>query len=257
MPKAKAAAMKALALDDTLPDARIALASVHLFFDWDWAGAETELKRAIELNPSSAQAHDLYGLYFAALQKFDPAIAEIRRARDLDPLSLRLYGDLLSTLVTAGRDDDAIRESRAALKREPNFAAAYEWMGIAYMQQRRFAEAIGALEKASQLDPNPEIALFLGQVEALAGNRAEAEKLVHQIEAVAKQRYVCKYEIAQVYTSLGQKDQAFEWLKRGADEQADCMVWLKSEPWNDPLRTDPRYAELLKRVGFSSRAAAQ
>jgi TolB-like protein/Flp pilus assembly protein TadD len=257
MPKAKAAAMKALALDDTLPDAHIALGSVHLFFDWDWSGAEAELKRAIELNPSSAQAHDLYGLYFAALQKFDPAIAEIRRARDLDPLSLRFYGDLLSTLVTAGRDDDAIRESRTALEREPNFAAAYEWMGIAYMQQRRLPEALGALEKAHQLDPNPEIALFLGQVQALAGNRAEAEKLLHQIEAVAKQRYVCKYEIAQVYTSLGQKDQAFEWLKRGADEQADCMVWLKSEPWNDPLRTDPRYAELLKRVGFSSRAAAQ
>jgi tetratricopeptide (TPR) repeat protein len=124
-------------LDDTLPDAHIALGSVHLFFDWDWAGAEAELKRAIELNPSSAQAHDLYGLYFAALQKFDPAIAEIRRARDLDPLSLRLYGDLLSTLVTAGRDDDAIRESRAALEREPNFAAAYEWMGMALRPARR------------------------------------------------------------------------------------------------------------------------
>ena len=257
MPQAKAAAMKALALDDTLPDAHIALASVHLYFDWDWAGAEAELKRALELNPSSVQAHDLYGLYFAALQRFDPAVAELRTARDLDPASLRVYADLLFTLVTAGRYDEAIRESRAALQREPKFAAAYEWMGMAYAQQRRFAEAIGALEQAHQLDPNKEIALFLGQVQARAGNRAEAEKLVRQIEAAAKQGYVCKYEIAQVYTSLGQKDQAFQWLKRGADEQADCMVWLKSEPWNDPLRTDPRYAELLKRVGFGSPAAAQ
>jgi TolB-like protein/Tfp pilus assembly protein PilF len=257
MPQAKAAARKALALDDTLPDAHIALASVHLYFDWDWAGAEAELKRALELNPSSAPAHDLYGLYFAAFQRFDSAVAELRMARDLDPFSLPVHADLLFTLVTAGRHDEAIRESRAALERKPNFAAAYEWMGMAYAQQRRFAEAVGALKKAHQLDPNPEIALFLGQVEALAGNRAEAEKLVHQIEAVARQRYVCKYEIAQVYTGLGQKDQAFQWLKRGADEQADCMVWLKSEPWNDPLRTDPRYAELLKRVGLDSLAAAR
>ena len=163
-----------------------------------------------------------------------------------------MYADLLFTLVTAGRYEEAIRESRAALEREPKFAAAYQWMGMAYAQQRQFVEAISALEKAYQLDPNPQIALLLGQVQALAGNRAEAEKRVHQIEAVARQRYVCKYEIAQVYTSLGQKDQAFQWLKRGADEQDDRMVWLKSEPWNDPLRADPRYAELLKRVGFEA-----
>lgn len=257
MPKAKAAAMKALALDDTLPEAHIALASVHLYFDWDWAGAEVEVKRALELNPSSAPAHDLYGLYFAALQRFDSAAAELRTARDLDPVSLRVDADLLFTLVIAGRYEEAIRESRAALDREPKFAAAYEWMGMAYAQQRRFAEAVGALEKAHRLDPNTEIASFLGQAQALAGNRAEAEKLLHQIEAASKQRYVCKYEIAQVYTGLGQKEQAFQWLKRGADDQADCLVWLKSEPWNDPLRTDPRYAELLKRVGFGSPAAAR
>jgi serine/threonine-protein kinase len=178
------------------------------------------------------------------------ASPEGRRASNLDPLSLRISSDVLYTLVLSRRYDEAIEECRKALAREPNFAFAHAWMGVAYTQQRRFPEAVAALQKAQQLDPNYTIALLLAHVEAAAGNRAAAGKLVREIEEAAKHRYVCDYEIATVYTTLGEKDQAFRWLKRGEEQQCNCLMWLRSEPWMDPLRADPRYVALIKRVGF-------
>jgi serine/threonine-protein kinase len=248
MVKARAAALQALALDETLSEAHTALANVYVFYDYDWTRAERELKRAIELNPSSADAHDLYGNYFTALTQFEQGIAEIRRARDLDPLSLRIYGDLVGNLVSARRFDEAISECRKALEREPNFVMAHMQMGLAFAEQRRFPEALAAIRRAYQIDPNPTMSLMLAHVQAASGNRAEAEKLVHQVEEIAKRRYVCNYEIASVYAVLGEKDHAFRWLNMGEKQQCDCMVWLQSEPWMDPLRADSRYLELVKRV---------
>jgi tetratricopeptide (TPR) repeat protein len=248
MPKARAAALQALALDETLSEAHTALAYVYVFYDYDWTRAEKELKRAIELNPSSADAHDLYGNYFTALMQFEQGIGEIRRAHDLDPLSLRILGDLAANLVSARHFDEAIAECRKALQREPNFVMAHMQMGLAFAEERRFPEALAAIRRAYQIDQNPTMSLVLAQVQAASGNRAEAEKLVHQVEEMTKRRYVCDYEIAQVYTVLGEKDQAFRWLKLGEEQQCDCMVWLRSEPWMDPLRADPRYLGLVKRV---------
>jgi len=248
MPKAKAAAVRALDLDETLSEAHTALANVHLFYDYDWTGAEKELKRAIELNPSSAAAHDLYGNYFTALKQFEQGLAEGRRAHDLDPLSLLIVGDVLNTLIDARRFDEAIAECRKALEREPNFATAHMVMGLALAEKRQFPEALAAMRKAYQIDPNPTLSLMLAQVQAASGNRVEAEKLVLQVEEMAKRRYVCDFEIAQVYTVLGEKDQAFRWLNLGKKQQCDCLVWLQAEPWMDPLRIDPRYSELVKRV---------
>jgi eukaryotic-like serine/threonine-protein kinase len=248
MPKAKAAALRALDLDETLSEAHTALANVHLFYEYDWTAAEKELKRAIELNPSSADAHDLYGSYFTALTQFEQGIAESRRAHDLDPLSLLIYSDLLNNLVDARHFDEAVAECRKALEREPNFASAYAVMGLALAEKRQFPEALAAMRKAYQFDPNPTVSLLLAQVQAASGNRVEATKLVHLVEDMAKRRYVCDFEVAQVYTVLGEKDQAFRWLNLGEKQHCDCLVWLQSEPWMDPLHVDPRYVELAKRV---------
>ncbi|MBI3695504.1 MAG: protein kinase [Acidobacteria bacterium] len=250
MPKARAAAKRALELDETLSEAHTSLATVSLFYDWDWSTAEKELKRAIELNPSSADAHNLYGTYFDALRRSEQAIAELRRAHDLDPHSLRIYGNLLGVLVTARQYDQAIEESRRALEKEPSFAFAYAWMGIAYGQKGRFPEAVAATEKAVKLDPNPTTDHFLAIAQAAAGNKSEARRVLAKLEEMAKRQYVCAYEIAEVHVSLGDHDKALQWMQRGLKEQCDCLVWLKSEPWLDPLRVDPRYLDLVKRVGF-------
>jgi serine/threonine protein kinase/tetratricopeptide (TPR) repeat protein len=256
MPQAKTAALRALQLDETLSEAHTALATVHLFYDYDWTGAEKELKRAIELNPSSAAAHDLYGNFLHALTQFEPAVAEGRRAHDLDPLSLPIEADLQYTLLDARQYDEVIAECRKALKGEPNFAVAYVNMGLAFAEKRQFSEALAAVQRAYQIDPNPTITLMLAQVQASSGNRSEAEKLIHNVEEMAKLRYVCDYEVAQVYTVLGKKDQAFRWLELGKKQQCDCLVWLQSEPWMDPLRLGPRYGSLVKRVFGQAAGAA-
>ena len=248
MPQAKAAAQKALQLDDTLSEAHTALAFVLMMFDWDWSGTERELKRAIQLNPSSADAHDFYGNYFTALGQFPEAIAESRRARELDPLSPRAYFDLLGNLLDARRYDETIAECKKALDTDAKFGAAYAMMGLAYAEKRQFPEAIAALTKATELEPIPTVKLFLAHVQAAAGNRAEAEKLLAKMEELSKHRYVCAYEIGSVYVTLGDNSKAMKWLEKGRRDRCDCLVWLKSEPWMDPLRVDPQYVDLLKRV---------
>ena len=248
MPQAKAAAQKALQLDDTLSEAHTALAFVLMMFDWDWSGTERELKRAIQLNPSSADAHDFYGNYFTALGQFPEAIAESRRARELDPLSPRAYFDLLGNLLDARRYDETIAECKKALDTDAKFGAAYAMMGLAYAEKRQFPEAIAALTKATELEPIPTVKLFLAHVQAAAGNRAEAEKLLAKMEELSKHRYVCAYEIGSVYVTLGDNSKAMKWLEKGRRDRCDCLVWLKSEPWMDPLRVDPHYLDLLRRV---------
>ncbi len=255
MPKARASARKALELDESLSEAHTSLATVSFFYDWDWSTAEKEIKRAIELNPSSETAHLLYGEYFGALQSNDQAIAELRRAHELDPLSLLIYGNLLATLVNARQYDQTIEECKRLIEKEPGFAWAYAWIGVAYMQKGRFPEAIAAIEKASKLDPNATIDHFLALAQAAAGNKAEARKLLAKIEEAAKHQYVCAYEVASVHVSLGQNDKAMEWMKRGVKEQCDCLLWLKAESWIDPLRVDPRYLDLVKRVGFPEKGS--
>jgi serine/threonine-protein kinase len=250
MPKAKAAAQRALELDDSLADAHTALAFELENYEWDWTGAERELKRAIELSPSSSDAHYLYGEYLINLRRQEEGIAEIEQAHQLDPLSLRVASDLTWALVWARQYGRAIESGKQLIERDPGFPWGYVWSGMAYSQLRRFPEAIAALKKAAELEPSPAMDHFLADVQAAAGNKLEAQRLAAKLEEESKRGYVCAYEIAEVYTQLGQKDKAFQWMQRGVKEQCDCLVHLKSEPWLDPLRADPRYLELVKRVGF-------
>jgi len=250
MPKAREQALKAIALDDNLSEAHTALADVYLRFDWNWTDAEKELKRALELNPSSAEAHDMYSGYCSALGRNQEAIAEATIAHQLDPLSMMIWVDLVGALMNAREYDRSIAEARKALAGNPDAAFALAWMGMGYMMKGDFAQAIPPLVRAHELDPNVTITHFLGVAQAAAGNRAEAQKLVASLEAAAKTQYVCAYEVAEIHARLGDNDKAFQWLQKGLSEQCDCLIWLRSEPWMDPLRVDPRYLQLLKHVRF-------
>ena len=250
MPLAREAALKALSLDPTLSEAYTALATVKLQYDWDWAGAEQDVKRAIQLNHSSADAHDLYSAFHTALGNFKDALAEIQLARDVDPLSLRFADRFLYILVFFKDYDRAIAEAQTLLARNPDFVMGHAWKAMALTMKGKFPEALEAQKRAYAIDPNPGMQIFLAVIQANAGNKAEAKKLIHKIEDVSKQQYVCNYEISQVYTALGDHDQAFKWLNTGLQQQCDCMIWLQGEPWMDPIRADPRYMDLITRVGL-------
>jgi TolB-like protein/Flp pilus assembly protein TadD len=258
MPKAKAAAERAVELDETLVDAHLILARVLLFFDWDWPAAEKHLTRAMELSPSSAEAHITYGAYFTALGQSDRALVEFRLAQALDPLSLVIQTEILFSLITARQFDEVIVQAHRVLEREPNYSWGYALAALAYGEKGDFERALEAADKASKIDPNnTTFTAFRAHVQAAKGNRVEAEKLVAELKAVSSRRYVCAYEVAHTYVKLGDKDEAFKWLQKGQRERADCMVWLLCEPWMDPLRADPRYSELIDAIGLTGKAGSK
>ena len=252
LPKAREHAVRAIELDASVSDAHAALANVMFLFDWDWTNAGQEMERAIELNPNSANAHEMYGNYLAALNRKDRAIEELTLAHQLNPAGMATYSSLLGALCTLREFDRAIAESRRAIELHPDFAFAHAWLGMSLLMKGDVAAAIPSLEHARMLDDNVTTTHFLAMAQAAAGNRTAAEKLASDLEQAASTRYTCAYEVASVHLRLGNTQKAMEWLRRGFDEQCDCLVWLKTEPWIDPLRVDPRYEELVKRVGFPS-----
>jgi TolB-like protein/Tfp pilus assembly protein PilF len=253
LPKAREHAVRAIELDSSLSEAHAALAAVMFLFDWDWANAGTEMQRAIELNPNSASAHELYGNYLTALNRKDAAISELTLAHQLNPAGLATYSSLLGALCTLREFDRAIAESRRALELHPDFAFAHAWLGMSLLMKGQVREALPSLERARMLDDNVTTTHFLAMAQAAAGNKQAAEALVSGLEAAASTRYTCAYEVASVHLQLGHTEKAMDWLRRGVAEQCDCLVWLKTEAWVDPLRVDPRYADLVKRVGFPAR----
>jgi TolB-like protein/Flp pilus assembly protein TadD len=250
MPKAKAAALKALELDETLSEVHMSLGRVYYFYDWDWAATEREAKRAIELNPNNADAHDLYGMYLVTLGRSEQAMTEFERAHELDPLSAGILADKVLWTWAGRRYDLAIENGRKAIQTEPSFAPSHAALALAYAQTGHFAEAIVEADTAHRLDDSPLTASMRANVYALAGRRTEAERALGEIREEMKRRYSCSYEVATVYVLLGQKDRAFEWFQKAYDARSDCMVLLKMDPRLDSIRSDPRYQELVRRVGF-------
>jgi TolB-like protein/Tfp pilus assembly protein PilF len=248
-PKAKAAALKALQLDDKLAGAHTGLAWA-LCYDFDMVGSISEFQRAIALNPNYATAHQWYGRHpLTALGRFDEAIAEGKRAVELDPLSPVINTDLGQTLFNARRHDEAIAQLRKTLEIDPTFYYAHYSLGMALQLKGDVPTAIAEYTKAQQLSDDLRIQVLLANIKALSGEKEAAKQKLAELEEISRHRYVRSYWRALLHLSLGNRDEAIRWLEKGvADHEGLEIAWIKVDPLLDPLRGDPRFEELVQRV---------
>jgi tetratricopeptide (TPR) repeat protein len=244
-PRAEAATRKALEFDPTLAEAHASLAFVRHHFDWDWAGAEAEYKRAIELAPGYALAHLRYAELLSNAGRHDEALREIFRARDLDPLSTTIEGNVGRILVYARRYDEAIGMLQKTVVLHPERAYLHVHLGMAYEAKRMFPQAIAEFKAAEQLLGGESVGL--AQCYAAAGQPLEARRILAHVEkpAVVQPWFF----IGGVYAALGEKDRAFFWLDKAYQNRDFFMTYLNVYPGLDPLRSDPRFADLARRVG--------
>jgi TolB-like protein/Flp pilus assembly protein TadD len=250
-PRAKGAATKALELDETLAEAHTSLALIKDRYEWDWPGAEREFKRAIELNPNYATAHHWYSNYLEEMGRHDEAIAEIKRAQQLDPLSLIINAVVGLRFRSARRYDEAIEQLRKTLEMDPNFAMAHFLLGGVYKQKGQYESAIAEYQKGrSASGGSVHLLAALGRAYAAAGKRRKALKILGELKELSKRRYVSASFVASIYVALGEKDQALEWLEKGYRDRDAAMVGLNWVPTFDPLRSDPRFEDLLRRMNF-------
>jgi TolB-like protein/DNA-binding winged helix-turn-helix (wHTH) protein/Tfp pilus assembly protein PilF len=251
IPKAKAAAMKALEIDDTLAEARTALAMIKLYNDWDFPGAEREFRRAIEVNPNYAPAHHWYSHCLMATGRSSEAMAETRAFLNLDPLSSAANLHLAWTSLTDRQSQQAVEQFQKTLRMDPNYEEAHHGLARAYLQEGRNEEAIAELQTAAALSGGGVLYLgTLGQAYARAGRKADAERVLSQLLDRAKSSHVSPYAIAVVYAALNQKDEAFHWLDKALEERSKALIELRESFQFDNLRSDPRFASLLRRIGL-------
>jgi TolB-like protein/predicted Zn-dependent protease len=254
LPKAMDAATKALALNDALADARAALGYAKFAYKMDWAGAETELKRAIELNPGSVDAHYDYAQFLATQGRIEESIQEGHRAQELDPVSPRVIGIMGYYYLEADRYDDSIAQFKRALELDPIALWLHCMLGWTYARQGNYEQAIHENEKmGSELLPvtqeNQFLSAGLGWIYALAGRRNDALKVLAQLEELGKDSFIDQYNLAMIYIGLGDKDQAFTALDR-AFSHSTSGVFIKADPFWNAVRSDPHYANLLRRMGL-------
>jgi len=251
-PRAKAAVIKALEIDETLAEAHTSLAFIKTFSDWDWMGAEREFKQAIELNPSYANARQWYGEYLTMKGQYAEATAEFERAQELDPLSLIIGVASAVNLFCGTRQyDQVIEKCQKLLEMDPNFGGVLNVLGMAYREKAMYEEAIQAFQKARTFDEgNTWVRAELGHAYALSGNISQAQKVLEELKRLSKRRYVPPDNIALVYLGLGKKDLTFEYLEKAYQDRSVGLSWLKADPVFDSLRSDPRFMALLKRIGL-------
>jgi TolB-like protein/DNA-binding winged helix-turn-helix (wHTH) protein/Flp pilus assembly protein TadD len=249
LPQAKAAAIKALELDNALGEAHNSLAFCLDGFDWDFDSAGKEFLRSIELNPGYATAHHWYAWHLSLLGRYDQAIAEMKKAENLDPLSLIINSDWAELLLLAHSYDESMRQSRKTIEMDPNFALAHNQLGQAYLQKQMYEPAIAELQKAVELSGgSPTCIANLARAYAASGKSGEAVKLLSDLKKRSNPTHSYAPEIAVIYVALGDSRQAMKWLDKGYDERFNPGVLLR--PGFDPLRSDPRFADLLRRVGL-------
>jgi len=248
-PKAKAAATKAIALDGTLGEAHVSLAFCLDNFDWDWESAGREFTRGIELNPGYAIGYEWYGWHLAALGRHGEAVAEVEKAASLDPLSPSIGADLAEELLVADRFDEATTQSRKTMILDPFFAPAHYVLGQAFVQKHSYNKAIAELQKAVELSPgSTAFAANLAYAYAASGMRQEAVKLLNDLKNHSPQAFSNAPEIAMVYVGLDENDQAMAWLEKAYAER--FSPWVLMRPCFNPLRADPRFQNLLQRIGL-------
>jgi TolB-like protein/DNA-binding winged helix-turn-helix (wHTH) protein/Tfp pilus assembly protein PilF len=252
MQKARAAALKALEIDETLAEAHTSLALITENYDLDWQTAEKEYQRAIELNPNYATAHHWYAEYLTWLGRFDEAFRESERARQLDPLSLIIAADNAMILYYSRQYDRAIDKFRAVREMEPNFPRA-DMIINAYVEKGMFAEALAGAENVRRVGgEGPWNWSTLAYVNGRAGRTAEAQHALEKLQKLNRHQELDQAGIAWAYIGMGDKDQAFDWLEKAYLQHSNTIITLKVEPGFDPLRSDPRFQDLLRRVGLAA-----
>jgi TolB-like protein/Tfp pilus assembly protein PilF len=249
-PKSKAAALKALELDDNLAEAHVGLGWVSFTYDWDWPAAEKHFARALALNPAPFMG-DLpwYSIYLGILGRSGEALAEAKRALDLNPVSPGFNHNLAEQLYYARRFDEAIEQCRKTLEMDPSFAVTHSQLSRTYAAKGMYREAVAESEKYLALTPgNPGALAGVAYACARSGNRDQALRVLDELTALSKQRYVPAYFFALVYFGLGQKDQTFAWFEKAYEERSGALPYLKVNPTWDPLRSDPRFEALIEKV---------
>jgi len=250
-PNAKEAALKALEIDDTLAEAHYSLGRVKLYYDWDWVAAEKEFQRAIELNPSYAISHDTFGYVLWITGRVEEAIAEEKSALVLDPLSLPINRDLGYAYYMARQYSQAIEQEQKTLELDPSFTQARAVLGRAYLQKSMYKEGIAEFEKRLAISPSDRPGLSdLGYGYAVMGRGADAQKILDQLAMISKQKYVSASNVGRIYVGLGEQDHAIEWLEKAYNERAVTLLYVKVDPRFDPLRSDPRFQDLLRRMNL-------
>lgn len=251
--KSKAAALKALEIDNTLAEGHEALAHVGMLYEWNWSDVEREFKQAIALNPDYATAHQRYAIYLTAQGRMDEAIEEIKRAQELEPLSLIINTDVGLIAYLKGDYSRAIEECRKTLALDSDFTVAHFALGMIYEQLGKFTEAIAAFQNAVNLAKGNSIYLSaLGHAYAAAGRRSEADRVLAELMSMSKQRYVSPYGIATVYTGMAEKERAIAWLQKASQDRSVWLIHLhiKVDPRLNGLRSDPRFIGLLKKMAL-------
>ena len=251
LPQAKAAAVRALEIDQRLAEARAALSFIKWVYELDWAGAESEVKQALQLNPNSADAHYTYARLLADMGRFDEAHAQAMASIELDPLSIQTRKRVPYILYLSRRYDEAIAEYRKLIDIAPDFMPAQRELGLAYEQKGMYEEALSQFQKSSEMPENYARTMLradIGHLLAVSGKRAEAEQVLAELLAKAGQSYVSAYDLGVIYAGLGETEQSLQWLDRAIEQRPFWLCWLKLDPRLDGLRREPRFQDLLRRL---------
>jgi tetratricopeptide (TPR) repeat protein len=248
-PKAKAAALKALELDDSLAEAHTTLADTYLYYDWDFPKAQQEFLRAIAANPNYPTAHQWYAEYLYAVGRFDDAIAEAKRAQELDPLSVAINGSVAETYYYARKYDQAIEAYKATQKMDPNFISGHTGLALTYAQKKMYPEAVAEWQTVVRLSGNPVVASLLGETYKNSGYQGFLQA---SLDASLKTpvQSVPAWRIASLYAQMGKKNEALTWLEKAYAERGGGMVRLKSDPEFDSLRSEPGFVAIIHRMNF-------
>jgi TolB-like protein len=249
-PKAREAADKALQLDGALSEAYTARGLVRSFYEWDWDAAEQDFQSAFMVNPNDATAHHWYAEHLINVRQADHAIAELKRARELDPLSLPINSVLGRVYRDARRYQESIDQCRKTLDLDPDFALAHWCLGVSYLAEKHYAAATAEMQRANAVGESPLYTYGLGYAYAAAGNKIRAKAIIDALKQRGDQTYIPAYFIASIYGALDEQDQAFAWLQRAYDERDPQITYLLLDPFIDPLRSDTRFNALVRKVGL-------
>jgi tetratricopeptide (TPR) repeat protein len=223
-----------------------------MLYEYDWAEAESEFKRAIELNPKYANAHQWYSRLLLAVSQFDRSLAEVKMALEIEPFDLGNNLQLGWYLFYTRRYEQAVAQCKETINLHSNSWAAYLLLGMAYEQLENFPATLSELQTAHRLEHTPLALGILGHAYGVAGQEGEARKVLDELNLNAKERYVPPYSYALIHTALGEKDLAFEWLEKAYEYRNEWLVWMKVDPELDNLRSDPRFTKLVKRIGLKN-----